>query len=180
MSSGKKVLQGIGMATKISRRRSLTYASLDEFLEDARRLVAAEVTTVGGWSFAQILDHLAFTINASIDGFSFRGAWLIRVFVAPLLKNRMLNSPMKPGFRVPRRAAAHLPPPDTTLEKARETLEHAIRRLAQTSPAAAHPYLGSLTAEEWVRLHLRHAELHMSFVVPVHDTQSVTNKQTRP
>ncbi len=168
------------MASDISRRRRVAYTTLDEFLEDARRLLDCDVITVGDWSFAQILAHLALSINSSIDGFSYRGHWLVRTFVAPLMKNRLLNSPMKPGFQIPRRAAAYLPAAATTLAEAREQLENAIRRLAGTPPTAEHPYLGSLAADEWLLLHLRHAELHMSFVVPVFDKQPIANNPSGP
>jgi hypothetical protein len=29
-----------------------------------------------------------------------------------------------------------------------------------------NPVFGAMTPEDWKRLHLRHAELHLSFVVP--------------
>ena len=31
---------------------------------------------------------------------------------------------------------------------------------------AKHPMLGDLTKEEWNKVHLKHASLHMSFLVP--------------
>ena len=154
------------MTAPSHQRRIVVYATLQEFLDDVRRLVSSDVTTVGNWSFAQILEHLARAIDASIDGFSFRAHWLLRTLVAPLIKNRLLTRPMKPGFNLPRRADGYLPPAGIDLDTAREHLETAAARISTTRPAAAHPFLGKLSDREWLALHLRHAELHMSFVVP--------------
>ena len=154
------------MAGSSPLRRTVVYQTLEEFLEDVRVLVSADVLTVGNWSFAQILEHLARAIDASIDGFSFRSHWLVRTLVAPLLKNRLLTSPMKPGFQLPKRASSYLPEPEIDLETASAHLETAAGRLSTTNPTAAHPFLGRLIDREWLALHLRHAEMHMSFVVP--------------
>ncbi len=154
------------MAGSSHQRRTVVYQTLEEFLEDVRRLVSADVVTVGNWSFAQILEHLARAIDASIDGFSFRSNWLVRTLVAPLLKNRLLTRPMKPGFTLPKRASHYLPQPDIDLGNAVSHLETAAQRLETTQPTAAHPFLGRLSDREWLALHLRHAEMHMSFVVP--------------
>ena len=147
-------------------RRHVVYDSLQDFLGDVRQMTLADATTVGNWSFAQILEHLARAIDASIDGFSFQSSWLVRTLVAPLLKNRLLTSPMKPGFQLPKRAASYLPEPEIDLETATSHLETAAGRLSTTNPSAAHPFLGRLSDREWLALHLRHAEMHMSFVVP--------------
>lgn len=153
------------MAGSSPLRRTVVYQTLEEFLEDVRVLVSADVLTVGNWSFAQILEHLARAIDASIDGFSFRSHWLVRTLVAPLLKNRLLTSPMKPGFTLPKRASHYLPQAGIDLDNAASHLETAVQRLSTTQPTADHPFLGRLSDREWLALHLRHAEMHMSFVV---------------
>src|SRR5262245_13349178 len=57
--------------TKFAGRRELSFRGLDEVLADATALVAApQVKTLGNWPLAQLLTHLASTINNSIDGFS--------------------------------------------------------------------------------------------------------------
>ena len=157
------------MATAPSQRRPVAFVTLQDVLKDVRHLSGVDVTCVGNWSFAQILEHLARAIDASIDGFSFRANWLVRVLVAPLIKNRLLTRPMKPGIRLPRRANSYLPDPDTDFNSAHTPLESAVQRLATTTPTAAHPFLGRLSDREWLALHLRHAEMHLSFVVPRED-----------
>jgi hypothetical protein len=44
---------------------------------------------------------------------------------------------------------------------------------------ARHPVLGKLTHEEWTQLHLRHAELHLSFAVPVSDTPTLSTADAK-
>ena len=128
--------------TTVIQRREIVYGTLQDFLDDVRRLIDVDVTTLGNWSFAQILEHLARAIDSSIDGFSFRSNWLVRTLAAPLIKNRLLTRPMKPGFTLPRRANSYLPDPDTDFDAAHTHLESAIERLATTTPTAAHPFLG--------------------------------------
>ena len=152
--------------TNVSQRRESVYGTLQDFLDDVRQLAEIEVTTVGNWSFAQILEHLARAIDSSIDGFSFRSHWLVRTLAAAFLKNRLLTTKMKPGVNLPRRASSYLPEPEVELHDAREHLEAAAQRLLTTAPTARHPYLGRMSDREWLALHLRHAELHMSFVLP--------------
>ncbi len=154
------------MTTTIIERRRVEYATLAEFLDDAEQTAAREHQTAGNWTYGQILEHLTTAINSSIDGFSFRGPWLIRKLVAPFIKNSLLTKPIKPGFRLPKSAESYLPSADATTEDALKNLRTAIARIAVEKPEAEHPLLGPLTDEEWKALHLRHAELHMSFVVP--------------
>lgn len=161
------------MTASFHERRIVTYCTLQDFLVDVGTLIDSEVTTVGNWSFAQILEHLARAIDASIDGFSFQSNWLVRTLVAPLLKNRLLTTPMKPGFTLPRRASGYLPEADVELGVSHEHLEAAVGRLAMTEPTAPHPFLGRLSDREWLALHLRHAEMHMSFVMPQSETGSL-------
>ena len=152
--------------TTVIQRREIVYGTLQDFLDDVRQLAEIEVTTLGNWSFAQILEHLARAIDSSIDGFSFQSHWLVRTLAAAFLKNRLLTTKMKPGVNLPRRASSYLPEPEVELHDAREHLEAAAQRLLTTAPTARHPYLGRMSDREWLALHLRHAELHMSFVLP--------------
>ena len=146
-------------------RRELHYASVDEFQADVERMAKGKFRTVGKWSYPQILDHLARSMTSSLDGFGFKAPWWARVFIAPLVKNSFLTKPMRAGFKLPERARSLIPAADLTLPSAMENLRKAIARCARESPQADHPFLGKLASQEWNALYLRHAELHMSFVV---------------
>ena len=151
--------------TDSSQRSKIEYSTLNEFRQDAERIAQLDYRTVGKWSFGQIMLHLAMAIEGSIDGFPFRGPWYIRKLAAPLIKNSLLSKPLKPGFRLPKYAENYLPDPDVTTYSALSRVQSAVSRIQVEAPQAEHPFLGKLAEEEWMRLHVRHAELHMSFVV---------------
>jgi hypothetical protein len=73
---------------------------------------------------------------------------------------------MSPGFKLPKSQEALLPANSQPVEEAIENLRKAVARFEREEPTAEHPALGKLTPSEWVQLHLRHCELHMSFVKP--------------
>ena len=152
-------------ATANAVRRDLRYETLDEVIADAERLATTKFHTLGQWTYPQILDHLTKSIVGSLDGYGFKAPWLLRVFVAPLAKNSVLHKQMKPGFRLPN-SASHLPATEVDLQAALEGLRKAIARLKAEPQREPHPFLGRLTDQEYNLLHLRHSELHMSFVVP--------------
>jgi len=146
-------------------RRKIHYASFDEVLVDAEWLVRAGATTTGNWSLDQILGHVAIAMERSIDGFEGNAPWFIRVVARYFVKPRILKHGMQPGFRLPVEAEKWAFPaaggdPSETLER----LRRAIGRLRTEPTRVPHPAFGPMPAAEWDRLHLRHAELHMSFV----------------
>ncbi len=153
--------------SSVQQRRTLNFSTLAEFQADAERWSRSELKTVGNWTFGQILEHLARVMNCSIDGFGVKASWYRRVFVAPLIRNSLLTEQMKPGVKLPKRASVLIAGPETSTETGLRNVRNAIARLQGEQPMAAHPLLGKMTTEEWLSLHLRHAELHMSFVVPV-------------
>ena len=154
------------MPVATAARREIHYASLDQFQADAERLSKGKFHTVGKWSYPQILDHLARTMTASLDGFGFKAPWWARTFIAPLAKNSFLTKTMKAGFKLPKSARSLAPAGDLSLPAAIENLRNAMTRCTRETPQAEHPFLGKLASQEWNSLYLRHAELHMSFVIP--------------
>ncbi len=155
----------------MSARRTVHYATLSEVVQDAEHLIGNH-HTVGKWSFGQICQHLAKSMNASIDGFGFQAPWFIRWLIAPMLKNSFLIKPMKPGFKLPKKATALLPDDSVTAEEGLRQLKAGVERLAHETPTASHPAFGKMASEEVMQLHLRHSELHMSFIVPSENGQT--------
>jgi hypothetical protein len=149
-----------------TQRRSIEFATLDEVRADIEALAAGSYVTVGKWSFAQILDHLASSLNCSLDGFPFKASFFVRWFVAPMIKNSILTREMKPGFKLPKKFSSYLPTEECTMDEALPKVLAAIKRFETELPLADHPFFGKMASEEWMNLHVRHAELHMSFVVP--------------
>lgn len=154
------------MTTMTAKRRTVRYSTLDEFLADAEQILSAPHQTIGEWTAGQILEHLARTMNASIDGFGMKAPWLLRVTIGAWMKNSSLIKPLKPGFKLPKKASKFIPAADVSETEALASCQRAVRRLDAEDPTAPHPMFGNMAREEWIQLHLRHAELHMSFIVP--------------
>ena len=147
-------------------RSDLNFASLPEVVADAEKLIAAQDTnTLGNWPLSQLLTHLSTAIDSSIDGISAKAPWFIRL-IGPFVKGRLLTKKMSPGFKLPREAEVAFYPVATSPQEALDKLAAAVGRLQHEKMTAVHPVLGKLTHDEWTRLHLRHAELHLSFAVP--------------
>ena len=157
MAVNSKTVQG---------RRSLEFKTLDEIVADAQRLVAAvpDTQTLGNWSLAHLLSHLAMTVNSSIDGFQVKAPFFIRLIV-PFFKKGALRNKMEPGIKLPNSAEAVAYPDSASPQIALEQLRKAIARTKQERMEAVHPAFGNMTHDEWVLLHLRHSEMHLSFAV---------------
>src|SRR5262245_52582921 len=131
------------------QRREVRYESLEAFLTDAERLAATPIHTVGQWTYPQILDHLARTITASLDGFGFKAPGWARLLIAPLMKNSFLTKTMKAGFKLPATAAAVIPANDLSVPAAMDKLRKALTRFAAEPADAEHPFFGKLARQEW-------------------------------
>lgn len=148
---------------KVQGRRVLHFNSLDDVVADAERLVASPNTRMlGNWPLPQLLTHLTTAVNGSLDGISARAPWYVRL-AAPLFKQRLLTRGMSPGFRLPREVEPAFFPAAVSPQGALESLRAAIGRTKNERMSARHPVLGKLSHDDWTRLHLRHAELHLSF-----------------
>jgi hypothetical protein len=149
---------------KVKDRRKLDYASLEELLVDADRLSAGPVRVLGNWSAGQIFKHLALVYNESIDGLSITFPWPLRL-VARIFKEKLMNSSMPAGFKLPSDGAKAVAPGPTSTEEGLADLHAAIARLEREPHRAKHPMFGDITKEQWNKIHLKHASLHMSFLV---------------
>jgi hypothetical protein len=150
----------------VKGRRKLAFRSLEDVLAEAERLARDPARTLGNWSIGQILDHLAAWMEFSIDGVPARVPWLVRLFARPF-RSWVLRRPMPAGFRWPEETAKRVcPQRPVSVEEGLEHLRRAVGRLRAESRRAPSPLLGKLTPDQWEQLHLRHAEHHLSFVVP--------------
>lgn len=154
-------------------RRDLRFDSYDELLSDAQKLADGEVMLVGNWTLGQIFQHLATAYNGSIDGLNFKVSWIIKVMARLLMKKKFLYGQMPSGFQIPEKNRAEFVPEDSTsIETALAALKAAVHRLQTESQRVVHPVLGELSRDEWDNWHWRHAEMHMSFAVPVTENAS--------
>ena len=82
-----------------------------------------------------------------------------------LFKGMILSKGLRPGFKLPPDAEKKLvPPPTITPTEGFNQLSTACARLRREGKRVESPLLGKLTHDEWDTLHLRHAELHLSFM----------------
>ena len=151
--------------SNVDGRRKLAYTSFDEVLSDADRLSSGPVKVLGNWSAGQIFKHLATAYNKSIDGFTMTFPWYLR-FMAGMFKKKLINGPMPAGFNLPAKAAKTVVPDATSTEEGLAALHAAVERLKREPHRAKHPMFGEISTEDWNKVHLAHASLHMSFLVP--------------
>jgi hypothetical protein len=150
---------------KVQGRRQVNYASFEDLLADADGLCSGQIKELGNWSAGQIFRHLASVYVGSIDGLSLVFPWHIRL-VAKVFKKKILAGAMPAGFKLPTQGSQELMPPPTGTQEGLAELHAAVERLQRESHRANHPVFGHFTKEEWDGLHLKHAALHMSFLVP--------------
>jgi hypothetical protein len=126
---------------------------------------AGSPKVLGSWSPGQIFMHLARGLDLSIDGAPSK-PWYIRMVGQYFLKQRFVSRPMQPGWKLP---AKELLPGETTADAGLNALRGAIQRVKTTLDRKPHPIFGPLTSDEWIALQCRHAELHLSFLLPSTD-----------
>ncbi len=136
-------------------------------MAECQSLLDADCQLLGEWSLAQIFSHLARGIDCCYEGFDFKVNWWLRTFLGRLLKRRFLRRGMPAGIRLPSTAVRLLPGQDPEAPLEFEHLKRSLARLQREPPSQPHPVFGQMTWEEARQMMLRHAELHLSFVVPL-------------
>lgn len=91
---------------KVQGRRSLNFQSYEDLLHDAQTIVATPHKTLGNWTTGQILQHLALTLNGSIEGMKLEFPWLMRR-MSRIFKKQVLRMKMPAGFKLPKKAVKH-------------------------------------------------------------------------
>lgn len=153
--------------SKIRGRRKLRFSSFEDVVEEAQRLQATPHRQLGNWNLSMAVQHLANAINASIDGGTFRVKWYLKLIGPIFIKPVLIKGPFPAGFRLPRSAAARLvSKPDVNFDAALQSFQQAVERFRRERPNNPHPVAGKLNTQQWEQFHLRHAELHMSFLLP--------------
>lgn len=194
MTSAGDMTRGLStprVDTRRVRRRPVRLAAWSDLAAELERVqsasrAAAQGTgafrVLGNWSAGQILQHLATTIERSMDGFRAPAAWEIpsgsgveklvgypdrarRRDGVAMARAKLLgheHDPAGPSVG----GAGELDPwaqvwTDDGVALLRRSLDrvHAGHRMERPSPT-----IGPLSPDEWARFHLRHAELHLSFI----------------
>ena len=157
---------------RVGKRRIVRLPRLDDLTAEVERItlaaVAGKVRSLGNWSPAQAIWHIGKLIELSFDGFPFRyrrsPKWAIRAI--RLLSWRWLIAlAFRPGFRNPPEAAILEPDASLTLDVATAYFRQQIARIRGGERMTQECSIdGPYSHEQWVYIHLRHAELHLSFL----------------
>jgi hypothetical protein len=155
---------------KVAGRRTLRFESIDQMQAEVNRLVEAEragrLRRLGNWTLGQTLGHLASWMEYGYNGFpSLKVPFFIR-WILRLRKQKFLYGQMRPGARIPGVKGGTLAIEPVPLDEALGRFQRVSERLKTEAPTVPSPALGRLTHEESIALSLRHAELHLGFLVP--------------
>lgn len=157
--------------TDSTQRRELRFDNLQQVLADAQQAVAQGYTPIGNWTAGQIFAHLAIGMESSIDGFKFKVAPPLRWFMKTFLKKRLLQKGLPTGIKLTGDAERLLKPKPCTNQEGLDRLRTAVHRLETETQRMPSPLLGDLDIEQWNQFHMRHAELHLGFLVPPDTTE---------
>ncbi|HRQ74597.1 MAG TPA: DUF1569 domain-containing protein [Phycisphaerales bacterium] len=162
---------GVASAAQ-SEFRQVHFDTLEDLLAEIDTLVAADhagtLRATGNWTPGQIFGHLAAWIEYSYEGYpsEMQPPWFVRM-IARMMKRRFLSKPMRRGFRIPGIAAGTYGTELMSTEAGAARLRSAIARLQCHEPARFHsPALGKMTDEERIAVSLRHAEVHLGYLIP--------------
>ena len=147
------------------RRADKVVGCVDQRQMRKRLRKVAKLPSGGGVVFfRQQSDVVAQRQEPLEQGFGLSAPWLARVLIAPFIKNSILTKGMKAGYKLP--GASLAPASDLMLPAALDAMRSAVARYENEPQRAPHPFFGMLASQEYTSLHLRHSELHMSFVLP--------------
>jgi len=154
---------------KVADRRMLRLESVDQLLAEVERLVAAEragrLRRLGNWTLEQTLGHLAAWAEYGYTGVPLKVPFFVK-WIVWLRRRQYLYGTMQAGVRIPNVAGGTLATEAVPLEEGLGRLRRVLERLRVEAPTVPSPVFGRLTHEEGVALNLRHAELHLGFLVP--------------
>jgi len=157
---------------RVKDHRPLRFNASGDVLADADRIAASEragkLRLSGNWTAGQSFGHLAMWIDYAYDGYppGFGPPLIVRFVIKTFMKKRFIHGPMKTGVRIPGVKGGTLAIEPIPLETGLDHLRRAWARLDAAPPGTPNILLGPLTHDEWKKLHLRHAELHMGFLHP--------------
>ena len=153
--------------TKSIARRPLSFASIPDALAEIDRIVAADkqgtLKRLGNWSAGRNFHHVATWINYAYDGYppNLRPPWIIKFIIRTFMKNKFFKGPMPGGVKIPGVPNGTLGTEETSTDVGAAELRRAFERLQASCPTQENVLFGKLTHDEWIRMNLRHAELHL-------------------
>ena len=151
------------------QRRNLNFDSINDVIDDVNRIAAADaggdISVTGSWSVGEILTHLSAWIEYAYDGYPIDAPpWIIKQVLKFHLRS-ILKHGMKPGIDIPGVEGGTVGQEKVDCDVACRRYLVALNRLASSEGAKyPSPAFGRLDKNKLVKLNLRHAELHLSFI----------------
>jgi hypothetical protein len=153
---------------KVADRRPLRFETLGAAVEDAEMLSEAErrgaLRATGNWSLGQAIGHVAFWARAPFDGYAGikPTPWFVRLVAWPF-KGFFLNKRLPAGGSIPKVPGGTYGIEPMETDEALAQLRDAFGRLESETPLVPNLIFGKMSHADWIKLNLRHAELHFSF-----------------
>jgi hypothetical protein len=153
-------------------RRTLRFSTIDEALAEVDRCIASEragtLRHTGTWTTGQIFGHLAGWITYAYDGVpkQFRPPNLLILLLARMFRGMVLDKPMPAGMKLAGTPVGTFSTEAVSAEEGCTRLRRELIRLRHEDPKRPNPILGAMSHTDWIKLHLRHCELHLSFLHP--------------
>jgi hypothetical protein len=152
-------------------RRELSFHCTGCLKEELARIESAHragtLRHTGNWTAGENLDHVAKVWEFALDGFppEAKAPLFMRV-IARLMKGRMTSGKTLPaGFKIPKGGEYMLPRADCAFADGLVRLRRVLDRLDRGAQmTVASPAFGPMTHDEWMRLNLAHAQLHLGFL----------------
>ncbi|MBL9002505.1 MAG: DUF1569 domain-containing protein [Phycisphaerae bacterium] len=157
---------------KVVGRRILRFRTPADARADAESLAAldhaGQLRQLGNWTLGQALGHCAAWIGYAYEGYpaGFRLPPLPIRWVARLMIRGFIRKPMPVGFRMRGTTDGTFGTEVLPTVIGQDRFRVQWVRLEKFPPEKPNPIFGPLEHDDWVAMHLRHAELHLSFFVP--------------
>lgn len=148
----------------------LRFDCVEDCIAEVHRIVAAndqgKLRSSGSWTSGQIMAHVASWIVYAYDGYPMgRPPFFVRWILRTRLP-RMLANGMPRGIRIPGVKAGTYGMDEMQTSNAANRLVAALTRLEQTGDAKYDsPAFGPMSQADRIRLNLRHAELHLGYLL---------------
>jgi hypothetical protein len=145
--------------------RALRFENLAQVAVEVERLRRRGYARAGQWGLAQVCEHLALALEATMTGFPRPFPWWVRRLLGPPLGVCILLTGRFPaGLPMP---AGVAPPAGVAEEEALRHLRQALEQFQRFGGSLApHPAFGRLSRRQWERLSLLHCAHHLSFLLP--------------
>lgn len=153
----------------VTQRRKLRFNTLDELEREIDRIVAADeagrLRRCGNWTAGQIFGHLATWIDYGYSGYPVKAPFFIRWLIRRKLPT-YLRDGMPAGVKIPKVEGGTFGTEPLSAQEGAKRLKASLQRMRKEPAKFESPAFGKMSEDQRVALNLRHAELHLGFLLP--------------